>query len=171
MRLFVAFTLPPEVLSHADSALAPVRDRWPDLRWVPPGRWHLTLAFYGEVPDHKAAGTVAMLERRLAGHGAVSLRLRGAGVFGRRALWLGLAGELAALRRLAGAVTFERRPYRPHLTVARLRGGVDARQALAALATYEGPPFVARTVRLVRSRPGPSPTYDDMAVFALDHRP
>ncbi|HEU5241008.1 MAG TPA: 2'-5' RNA ligase family protein, partial [Ornithinibacter sp.] len=38
------------MLAHADAALAPVRAANPDLRWVPPERWHLTLAFYGEVP-------------------------------------------------------------------------------------------------------------------------
>ncbi|MGH8892642.1 MAG: RNA 2',3'-cyclic phosphodiesterase [Actinomycetes bacterium] len=171
MRLFVALAPPREVLDDADRALAPVRERWPDLRWVPSTRWHLTLAFYGEVPDAKVAGTAEMLVRRLAGHAPVELRLRGAGQFSRRALWLGLDGEVSGLRRLARAVTFERRPYRPHLTVARLRGGVDAAPAVESLSAYEGPPFVASTVHLVRSRLGPLPAYDDVAVFTLDHRP
>ncbi len=171
MRLFVALEPPAEVRAHADAALAPVRERWPDLRWVPPQRWHLTLAFYGEVPDGNAAGTAEMVARRLAGHRAVELRLRGAGQFGRRALWLGLAGDVPGLRRLARAVTFERRPYRPHLTVARLRGGADAGPAAEALSTYDGPPFVATAVHLVRSRLGPSPAYDDIAVLPLDPRP
>jgi 2'-5' RNA ligase len=162
---------PLEVLDDADRVLEPVRGRWPDLRWVPPARWHLTLAFYGEVPDENVPGTADMLARRLAGHTAVELRLAGAGQFGRRALWLGLAGEVPALRRLAHAVTFERRPYRPHLTVARLRGGVDASPAVAELSSYDGPPFVATTVHLVRSRLGPAPAYDDVAVLALDGRP
>ena len=67
-----------------------------------------------------------MVERRLRGHAACALSFAGAGQFARRALWLGVAGEVEALRATARAVTFERRPYRPHLTVARLRGGVDA---------------------------------------------
>jgi 2'-5' RNA ligase len=171
VRVFAALEPPAEVRGHADAALAPVRERWPDLRWVPPERWHLTLAFYGEVPDEKAGGTAEILARRLAGHTAVELRLRGAGQFGRRALWLGLAGDVPALRRIARAVAFERRPYRPHLTVARLRGSVDAGPAAEALSAYEGPPFVATSVRLVRSRLGPSPTYENIAAVALDPRP
>lgn len=171
MRLFVALAPPPEVLDHADRALAPVRMRWPDLRWVPSSRWHLTLAFYGEVPEENVGGTADMVARRLAGHAAVEVRFRAAGQFARRALWLGVDGDVPALERLARAVTFERRPYRPHLTVARLRGGADAGPAVEALSTYDGPQFVASTVHLVRSQLGPAPAYDDVAVFPLDGPP
>jgi 2'-5' RNA ligase len=171
VRLFVALRPPAEVLAHADAALAPVRVAHPDLRWVPPERWHLTLAFYGEVPDDKVDGTVAMVERRLHGHLPCTLSFAGAGQFSRRALWLGVAGEVDVLRATARAVTFERRPYRPHLTVARLRGGVDAAGAVESLTTYAGPVWTAGTVRLVRSRLGPSPSYDDVAAWTLPLSP
>jgi 2'-5' RNA ligase len=174
VRLFVALAPPSDVLAHADRAVAPVRERWPDVRWVPSERWHLTLAFYGEVPDEKVAGTERMIERRLAGDrslASLELRLRGAGQFSRRAVWLGVDGEVLALRRLARAVTFERRPYRPHLTVGRLRGGSDAAGAVESLSAYEGPAWVSTTVHLVRSRLGPRPSYDDVAVFQLERRP
>ena len=171
MRLFVAVAPPPAARAHAGAAVDAVRPRHPQLRWIPPERWHLTLAFYGEVPDADLDGTVAMVGRRLRRQVAPMLSLRGAGQFSRRALWLGIGGELETLRALARAVTFERRPDRPHLTVARLRGGTDAAAAAAELGGYEGPEWVAATVHLVRSRLGPSPAYDDMAVWTLDHRP
>ena len=167
MRLFVALRPPAEVLAHADAALAPVRAARPDLRWVPPERWHLTLAFYGEVPDGNVEGTVAMVERRLRGQLPCTLAFAGAGQFSRRALWLGVSGEVDVLRATARAVTFERRPFRPHLTVARLRGGVDASGAVESLTTYTGPVWTAGTVHLVRSRLGPSPSYDDVATWTL----
>ena len=171
MRLFVALRPPTEVLAHADAAMAAVREAHPDLRWVPPERWHLTLAFYGEVPDDKVDGTVAMVERRLRGHVRCALSFAGAGQFARRALWLGVTGEVDALRATARAVTFERRPYRPHLTVARLRGGVDATGAVESLTTYAGPAWTADSVHLVRSRLGPSPSYDDVATWTLPPSP
>jgi RNA 2',3'-cyclic 3'-phosphodiesterase len=167
VRLFVAVRPPAEALAHADATLAPVREAHPDLRWVPPERWHLTLAFYGEIPDDKVDGTVGMVERRLRGHLACALSFAGAGQFTRRALWLGVTGQVEVLRATARAVTFERRPYRPHLTVARLRGGVDAAPAVESLTTYAGPVWTARTVHLVRSRLGPAPTYDDVASWTL----
>ena len=169
MRLFVALRPPPSAVAHADAALEPVRRAHPELRWVPPERWHLTLAFYGEVPDGNVEGTVAMVDRRLRGRGPCDLAFRGAGIFARRALWLGVAGELATLKALARSVTFERRPYRPHLTVARLRGGVDAEVAAGSLTAYDGPVWTAGTVHLVRSHLGPAPTYDDVATWPLPH--
>jgi 2'-5' RNA ligase len=170
VRLFVALRPPPDVLAHADAALEPVRRAHPDLRWVPAQRWHLTLAFYGEIPDDKVDGTVAMVDRRLRGHDPCDLAFRGAGAFARRALWLGVGGDLTALSAMARSVTFERRPYRPHLTVARLRGGVDAGPAVEPLRAYDGPVWTARTVHLVQSHLGPSPTYDDVATWPLPHR-
>jgi len=158
---------PASVLAHADAALQPVREAHPDLRWVPPARWHLTLAFYGEVPDGNVEGTVAMVERRLRGRVSCAVSFSGAGQFSRRALWLGVAGQTDVLRATARAVTFERRPYRPHLTVARLRGGVDASGAVVLLRAYAGPTWTADAVHLVRSRLGPSPSYDDVASWTL----
>ena len=169
MRLFVALRPPPEAVAHADTALEPVRREHPDLRWVPAHRWHLTLAFYGEIPDEKVEGTVAMVDRRLRGHGPCDLAFHGAGSFTRRALWLGVDGDVGALKALARSVTFERRPYRPHLTVARLRGGVDAGPAVESLTAYDGPVWTAGTVHLVSSHLGPSPTYDDVATWPLPY--
>jgi 2'-5' RNA ligase len=171
MRLFVALALPPDVRAHADAAVAPVRAAVPDLRWVPAERWHLTLAFYGEVPDGRVAGTERRVARRAAGHGAVRLRIEGCGAFAGRAVWLGVAGDLPGLRRLAGSLSDERRPYRPHLTVARLRGPVDPAPAVDALAAYAGPGWEAGAVHLVRSRLGPRPAYEDVAVLPLADRP
>jgi 2'-5' RNA ligase len=169
VRLFVALRPPPDVVAHADAALEPVRRGHPDLRWVPATRWHLTLAFYGEIPDDKVEGTAAMVDRRLQGKGPCDLAFRGAGFFARRALWLGVDGDLPGLKTLARSVTFERRPYRPHLTVARLRGDVDAGQPAESLRTYDGPVWTASTVHLVRSRLGPAPSYDDVATWTLPH--
>jgi len=171
VRLFAALALPPSVAADADRALAPVRDMHPQLRWVPARRWHLTLAFYGEIADDRVDGVAAMVERGLCGHGPLELRLRGSGRFSRRALWLGVDGDVDGLRSLARDVTFDRSPFRAHLTVARLRGGVDAAPAQDALAGYAGPAWVADTVHLVRSRLGPDPSYDDVVTWPLAARP
>lgn len=48
MRLFASITPPIEVTEHLINALRPYKD---DLRWSDPDNWHITLAFYGELPD------------------------------------------------------------------------------------------------------------------------
>ncbi|HEX6935918.1 MAG TPA: RNA 2',3'-cyclic phosphodiesterase [Actinomycetes bacterium] len=170
MRLFVALSPPAAVIDHADSAVARVRARHPELRWVPAHRWHLTLAFYGEVADDDLDGVRGRITRAVRGKAAMELSFRGAGFFARRAVWLGIVGDVAGLQALAREVATERRPFRPHLTVARMRGTTDPEPAVAELADYEGPPWVADSVHLVRSQLGPSPTYADMATWSLDRR-
>ncbi len=87
-------------------------------------------------------------------------------------MWLGVTGDLAQLGALATSVARERgRAYRPHLTVARLRGDTDPAGAVAALSAYAGPEWSAGAVHLVRSHLGPSPTYDDIATWPLALRP
>jgi 2'-5' RNA ligase len=100
--------------------------------WARPWTLHLTLRFLGEVQE----STATVLEAQLAATEARSfdLELATVGTFGgrrARVVWLRVGGDLGRLRELAGAVEAvcqaagaepERRPFRPHLTVARARG-------------------------------------------------
>jgi RNA 2',3'-cyclic 3'-phosphodiesterase len=170
VRLFVAVRPSAEAVEHAAAAVARVRRSVPDpgVRWIPAERWHLTLAFYGEVPDARVDRLVRRLGRSVAGTADLSLGLSGSGFFRRRAVWLGVVGDIAPLKALAAAVAREdERPYRPHLTVARLRGDTDGKPAAAALSAYAGPAWTAGSVHLVRSHLGPKPTYDDIATWRL----
>src|SRR5215831_16203447 len=66
MRLFVAIALPAGAAGELDSAVAPLRLAWPELRWTGRDAWHLTLAFLGEV-DEELTGTLGeRLERAVA---------------------------------------------------------------------------------------------------------
>jgi 2'-5' RNA ligase len=169
--LFVAVRPPSSAVAHAAAAVEGVRPVAPGLRWVPPGRWHLTLAFYGEVPDDEVGRVVDRTGRRLGAAPAVQLALEGAGRFGRRAVWLGVTGDVGSLRSLARALDPGGRPYRPHLTVARVRDEMDPAAVVAALSDYAGPTWTAGAVHLVRSRLGPAPAYDDVETWSLPRPP
>jgi 2'-5' RNA ligase len=169
--LFVAVRPPPSAVRHAATAVDLVRPLAPGLRWAPPARWHLTLAFYGEVFDDEVDRVVARTARRLDDAAGMRLALSGAGRFGGRAVWLGVTGDVAALRSLAGALDPGGRRYRPHLTVARVRDDTGTAAVVAALSDYVGPPWTAGAVHLVRSRLGPAPAYDDVATWPLPPRP
>ncbi|GAA1873420.1 RNA 2',3'-cyclic phosphodiesterase [Myceligenerans crystallogenes] len=131
MRLFAAIFPPDEVLDHLDLAIHGVRSNGVSPRWMPRETQHVTLAFYADVPE----GTVDELSEGLAvvagKHGPLDLRLRGAGSFGSRVLWIGVDGELSPLRNLAAdcldasvrEVPDDVKPHRPHLTIARARAG------------------------------------------------
>ena len=174
MRLFVAVRLPEPALGDAAAAVAAVRDRHPGPRWVPPERWHLTLAFYGQVDDDRVPALTRRLAKAVAPVADLELALEGSGFFRRRAIWLGLVGDVPQLLELARLVEPpdpEGRPFRPHLTVARLRPETDPAPAVAALSSYAGPSWRAGSVHLVRSHLGPRPWYDDVASWPLGTRP
>ena len=173
MRAFAAVDPP------MDDLVLPVDDR---LRWVPREQWHVTLAFYGEVDDTKAAALADRLGRAAARSRPFHIRVAGAGTFPRqsqkaRVLWLGLDGEVEEMRRLAdrcaGAgrrarIAMEDRPFRPHLTLGRARGDpVDATDIVAALSSYEGPWWTVPSIRLVRSYLGPQPRHETLREFPL----
>ena len=94
MRLFVAVRPPPDVLDHLETALTAVRGgvAGPSLRWTPPGHRHITLAFYGEVPEGYLDDLASALDDAALAQPRFDAALRGAGVFGGRTLWVGCSG-------------------------------------------------------------------------------
>ncbi len=181
MRLFVAVRPDAAAVTSLSEALRQLPADVP-VRWGRPEQWHLTLCFLGEVEPR----VVPELEERLiraAGRAApLTPRLQGAGAFPSprraRVLWAGVQGDREALIRLAATTTaaaartgiaVERRPYRPHLTLGRVREqpGADLTPVVAALGGYAGPPWVANAVELVSSRLGPRPEHETIARLPL----
>ena len=145
MRLFVSLRPPAEAVADLRARLP----RWP----TDPQQWHVTLVFLGEAEPEPVDRA---LRSHLADRAGFDLRLEGSGAFGRSGpVWVGVGGDLPALRELAAAtaaaagdagVELERRAYRPHLTVGK-RGHPRPEQ----LAGYRGPGWRAAEVELVRS--------------------
>lgn len=137
MRLFVAL----EILAAIRQQVAEWRrERIPELpkaRWVREENLHLTLIFLGELAPECLEALSRALRAACAGALPVSLGVRGGGTFPprreARVAWLGIEGIVATARTdlgelvsllaqaAADAVGFvpEKRPYHPHLTLAR----------------------------------------------------
>ena len=164
---------PPVALDHLGSAVARARARRragaaAEPRWLALDALHLTLAFFGQVPDARVAGLTAALGA-VPEPPTVHLRLSGAGTFPERGaprvLWVGVDGDLAELAELARGIAAaaagvgvvaanEGRPYRPHLTLARWPAAARADRRLAtALGGYAGPHFAVAGWVLMRSHP------------------
>ncbi|MGH3777919.1 MAG: RNA 2',3'-cyclic phosphodiesterase [Pseudonocardiaceae bacterium] len=163
MRLFVALTPPGEVVEELRVSTVALRQLAPDLRWTRPEQWHVTLAFLGEVGDDVVDELTRRLSRAAARHPPLSLVLGGGGRFGHQVLWTRVQGDRDGLRRLAGSVRaaarrsrlpIEQRPFRPHVTLARTAAATDLRPLVERLASWQGPPWVATRLYLVRSRLG-----------------
>ncbi len=145
LRAFVAVEL-------GEAALAALRERQDRLataaprqavRWTRPEQCHLTLCFLGNVPVAQVPELTRGVAAALAGCAGFSLELDAAGAFpslaAPRVIWLGLRGDLEALRDLQQRVAIaaagfgehrEERDFHPHLTLGRVTAR-DARTARA----------------------------------------
>jgi RNA 2',3'-cyclic 3'-phosphodiesterase len=171
--------VPPEsALDHLDGALRRLRDRPGAPRWVGRDLQHVTLAFFGEVPEGTVPALTAAVGAALAVD-ALHLRLSGGGTFPARGdprvLWIGVDGDVERLAGLAEAaadagrsvgVPIERRAYRPHVTVGRWPHSAHGDRRIATrLANYAGPHFTAGEVVLMRSHHGSAPRYETVAAW------
>lgn len=137
MRLFVALEMPPALRGK----LALLSGRGiPGARWVPAENYHLTLRFIGETPGYRAEeidSALAALKAR-----GFTLNLAGVGTFAKgggrsTALWVGvernpqlehLRSKIETALQRAGLEP-ERRRFVPHVLLARLDEGPEAKVA------------------------------------------
>jgi 2'-5' RNA ligase len=173
LRLFVAVLLPETWLLALEGMQAQLRRTGLRLRYTRSEGIHLTLKFLGEVPRERLDAITAALERLTDAPGPFQLALGAAGSFGGarrpRVVWTGMDGDLAALDRLHGAVEralrpagfpSEGRPFRAHLTLARVPDGLPAAEAARIVPALAGlnaaaPPFTVESFALLRSELGP----------------
>src|SRR5258707_1829560 len=94
MRLFVAVTPPQAALAELDAAAAALRADWPGLRWAGLDKWHVTLAFLGEVADERLADLQTRLARAAGRHHALRLRIGRGGAVPSPAKAPGLFGPI-----------------------------------------------------------------------------
>lgn len=136
MRLFVAVNLSPPARAAIQSAIDrfPVDD--PPWRWVGPDNWHLTLKFLGETEPARASALTQALGEVARDHRAFEMTLGAFGGFPNlrnpRVLFYRVERGAAELESLAGDVDAaveraiglerERRRFRSHATIARIKG-------------------------------------------------
>ncbi len=145
-------------------------DEWPlPGRLSPPDNWHITVRFLGSVDELTVDRLMAGLDEARTTEpgwpdGPPSITLNGIGAFPRAeratVLWVGVESE--SLIGLAGAVEElvtaigvepEERPYRPHLTLSRVRPPLDLADLVAV--DWGRLRFTADRLTLFESKHGP----------------
>jgi len=175
IRSFIAIELPQNVkngLAKLISELA--RAEHPFVKWVNPESVHLTLKFLGNIPFKQVAEISKAIEEAAQGILPFHLEVSGLGVFPNlkqpRVLWVGIKGEIDNLLKLQQNVDSalaplgfaeEKRPFTPHLTLARLRERASPAERksfgeLVMSTSFESSyPLEVETVSLMRSQLAP----------------
>jgi 2'-5' RNA ligase len=171
--------MPAAAAEEATRAMAALRARHPDARWLPPHKLHLTLVFLGQTESRDvqriAAVTAAVAERHRAyevvtGHGGGRVHTERGGV-----CWLRLAEGGRETSQLAldldaeiGSATYDAtHPPHPHLTLAR---GIDRATLDDVRSTAKGLTLRWTADRLVLFRSYTDPhgsVYEELAAFDL----
>lgn len=162
MRLFIAISLPPDVIDALERLSRSMRTAGDNLRWSSPDTWHITLQFLGETSLEQYGCVVQYLNQ--INVPPVPVLLHGTGIFDRAGVFFAgitVSPELRQLERLVIAATSrcgvvcEDRPYHPHVTLARAKGD-DRARALRKLKSrtqneLEFPAFTASEFLLYES--------------------
>ena len=131
MRLFVALDIDGDIRARIAEFRNQMRQLAPDVRWVGPEAFHVTLQFLGET---KRLDEIQRALRQVKGS-PIQLAFRNAGFFptpkSPRVFWVGIEGD-ERLQELVNSIAnalqplgFKRDagPFKPHLTLARVGSG------------------------------------------------
>ena len=191
-RLFVAVMLPAEARDAIARLIQGLRAAdVSGLRLVNPEGVHLTLKFLGNVDSSRVSVLTDALDAAGEGVTPFALQLSGVGAFPERrsprVLWAGVKGDTEPLTALARSVDHacanmgfspERRPFSPHLTLARVRERASAHERqhsatkIKDIGLAPTQPFSVQAFHLVRSTLTPSgPIYETVHTIPIAASP
>lgn len=135
-RVFVAIDISEEARSKTSDYIRKLREKFPKVRvgWDKPENLHMTMKFLGETEDAELAKLIQAVEKTAQKFTTFNLQIAETGVFPTprqaRVLWLGVKDKEGNLRKLNDVLenecerqgfAKERRQFKAHLTVARLK--------------------------------------------------
>lgn len=134
-RTFIALDFPLEIRQKIRDITAYFKTQLPPglIKWVDPDNMHLTLKFMGETPPEKLADIKHAIYQLGAVFPVFSIEIEDLGMYPNskhpRVIWLGIKGEnnlITLHNQLDQALNQigiqpEKRPFSPHLTIARVR--------------------------------------------------
>ena len=159
-RTFIALMIPSDWTDYLGAISRELSPKMRGLSWVRPENLHITLRFLGDLDDAAVRSVCDLVIREVGTATAPRARLGPIGAFPNlnrpRVLWVGLAEGQEAVSALAAEVNdaLERggfgeaeKPFRPHLTLARVREGARGLETVTG-AALPSPPHAALLDRI-----------------------
>ena len=167
IRAFLAIELPDALRVGLAQVQEELKRSRADVRWVPVGNIHLTLKFFGNVPDDEIEALAQAAREAAAETAPLQLQATSAGAFpspnAPRVVWLGLGGDVLPLTQLfyrlekafaALGYPPEGRAFNPHLTLGRVKSPANRdrlARLLAKMPPVDWPPFEVKELILFQS--------------------
>ncbi len=140
LRTFIAIEIPESIKEKIATVIEKLKERVGGLSWVRPSTLHVTVKFLGSVERERIEPIARALERIGSETSPFRVTIKGVGGFPSvkvpRVVWMGIEDcqELTELHRRVEQemhrLGFEKetRPFRPHLTLCRVKGEVDRKR-------------------------------------------
>ena len=184
IRTFIAIKLPENIISSISKIQEGIKSYGLKIKWVRPDNIHLTLKFLGNINEADIKKIGRAIFDALKEYPPIALAAKGTGVFPGvnqpRVVWVGVTGQLEPLVGMQKALDEkletigfpkENRPFKGHLTLARVKGKIDPQRLGAAIKEFQGfesEPFAADQVILFKSELQPKGSvYTELLSVAL----
>jgi len=166
LRTFIALELTEEVHRQLGQIQDELKKSGADVKWVNPSGIHLTLKFLGQVSLDLIEEIKKALDQLAKEHKSFQLSISQLGAFPKveypRVIWVGIdQGKEKAIELAQGleqrlinlGFLPEKRPFKPHLTLGRVRSNRNRQQLKELLqsTTFSQSPMQANTLTLFKS--------------------
>ena len=154
IRSFIAVDLPEETRKLLEDIQRELKQCGAAVRWVKPSSIHLTLKFLGNIQPAQVEDIALAVAQEIRDQPPITLRPAGLGAFPNlrkpRIVWIGMEGEVQRLNGVQARVenaleplgfVREKRGFRPHLTIGRVKDRRRLQPLIDAMATLDIPPF------------------------------
>ena len=154
IRSFIAIDLPDATRQGLDGVQEQLKQSRARVRWVRAKSIHLTLKFLGNIHPDQVDDIAAVTAQVVENEPPLTLRAAGLGAFpgqrNPRVIWVGVAGEVKRLTHIqtrlendleALGFASERRGFRAHLTLGRVKDKRNRQALITAMAELEIPEF------------------------------
>lgn len=161
MRLFIAFPLESSVADQLGRIIVALKQKEADVKWVVPKNIHMTACFLGDTDQSKVEAVNKVIDEIASQHKQVATYIDAVGGFPSldkpRVIWAGMsAGSeplATATTALVGKIrrhgfSLDDKPFKPHLTLGRVREGGKFGELSEYLKTYTFAPIPIRFDRL-----------------------
>ena len=160
LRAFIAIELPEKIQGDIRNLQRAFASHGLKIRWVKPLNLHVTIKFLGDIDPSDMESLGRILPDTVAIQPMFDLLFQGMGIFPNirrpRIIWAGIAGQTHILRSIWKSVenalvplgfAAEKRPYREHLTIGRVKT-MDQGRLVTALQTHQD--FVSKSFSVKR---------------------
>lgn len=145
MRTFIAIELPEAIRTILSRLQDELKQTQADVKWVKPENIHLTLKFLGEIEQDLVKKINSILDEIVQERSSFSLYLSNLGAFPKlqypRVIWIGITNDKAVIEiakdiekeMIKIGLPAESRPFSTHITLGRVRSGLNRRALIEKL--------------------------------------